>query len=383
MAYSIAAFGEMIGDAVRTDAYARALAAVVEPDSVVLDIGTGTGILSLLACRCGARKVFAVESSDAIHVAREIAAANGYAGRIEFIQGMSTDLSLPEAVDVVVSDLHGVLPLYKRNLVAVADARRRFLKPGGAIIPGRETLWIAAVEATEQYRRITGPWADNAYGLDMSAARRLEVNVFRREVFTPRDLLTSPQCCATLDYATLESPDVRMGARLAVTSAGIAHGLSMWFDSSLYADIGFSNRPGEAQLVFGNAFFPWLEPVPLAVGDLVLVDLRADLIGDDYMWSWDTRVLAGAGADAPKARFSQSHFFGATLSRDRLKKQAGNHTPRLGEEGRIDSLVLALMDGRATLGEIAQKVCERFPHRFSRWQDALPRVAEVSIRYDE
>src|SRR5260221_7971762 len=94
--YDIYSFGRMIQDRVRTDAYAEALRRSVGASSVVLDMGTGVGIWALLACQFGARKVYAVDPNDAIQIAREIAAANGYASKIEFIQDLTTRITLPE-----------------------------------------------------------------------------------------------------------------------------------------------------------------------------------------------------------------------------------------------------------------------------------------------
>src|SRR5690349_17927548 len=110
--YSVRGYGMMLEDTERTDSYARALGRTVLPGSTVLDIGTGTGIMALLACRYGARKVYAVEPDDIIILAREAAAAGGLADRIEFIQDRTTNIFLPERVDVIVSDVHGVLPLH-------------------------------------------------------------------------------------------------------------------------------------------------------------------------------------------------------------------------------------------------------------------------------
>src|SRR6266511_5050393 len=101
--YSLHHHAGMIRDRVRTDAYARALEEVVRPESVVLDLGAGTGILTLLAARAGARRIFAVEHADIIELARELAVANDLADRITFVQGTSTAVTLPEAADVVVS----------------------------------------------------------------------------------------------------------------------------------------------------------------------------------------------------------------------------------------------------------------------------------------
>ena len=147
--YPIDVYGGMIRDKDRTDVYRDALRAAVRPDSVVLDIGTGTGILALLACRFGARKVYAVEHEGIIQLARQAAAANGFADRIEFIQDMSTRINLTEKVDVIVSDLHGALPEYGSSLFSIIDARERFLSPGGCLIPSKDTMWAALASVPE------------------------------------------------------------------------------------------------------------------------------------------------------------------------------------------------------------------------------------------
>src|ERR1044072_3208568 len=150
--YSIFSYGSMIADRPRMDAYARALRQAVRPGSVVLDIGTGTGIFAMLACRFGARQVYAIEPGDAIEVAREAAAANGFSERIEFIQGLSNSVVLPERADVIISDIRGVLPLFQHHLPTIIDARKRLLAPDGILIPRRDSLWAAIVQAPELYK---------------------------------------------------------------------------------------------------------------------------------------------------------------------------------------------------------------------------------------
>jgi len=145
--YSIADYGGMIADHARMEAYAQALRAVVRPESVVVDLGAGTGIFALLACRFGARRVYAIEPNDAIEAAREMARASGCADRIVFLQEVSTRATLPERADIIVSDLRGWLPLFGLHLPSIVDARERFLAPAGTLIPLQDTLWAAVVEA--------------------------------------------------------------------------------------------------------------------------------------------------------------------------------------------------------------------------------------------
>lgn len=379
--YSITGYGEMIGDRVRTDAFADALRQVVKADSVVLDIGTGTGVLALLACKFGARRVYAIEPDDAIQVARQIAVANGYTERIEFIQDLSTQVALPEQADVIVADLGGILPWFRHHIPAIVDARKRFLAPGGVLIPKRDTVWAAATEAPNLYRRLVGPWDENQYGLDMQAARRIVTNTWSKGRVTREQLLVEPQCCAMLDYAIVENRNVRAELSWPVVRAGTGHGLVIWFDSVLIDGVGFSNAPGEPELIYGSVFFPWLTPVRLADEDTVSVTLRADLVGDDHVWSWNTRVLEQGDPSRVKANFEQSTFFGVPLSVAQLRKQQASCVPTLNRDGEIDRLILSSMDGKTPLAEIARKVSDRFPERFTGWKDALTRVGRLSQEY--
>ncbi len=198
--YSVFSYGSMIADRARMDAYVQALRQAVQPGSVVLDIGTGTGIFAMLACRFGARRVYAVEPDDAISVAREAAAANGLSERIEFIQDLSTRVTLPEQVNVIVSDLRGVLPIFQHHLPAIIDARKRLLAPDGILIPQRDSLWAAIVQAPELYKEHASVWEDDIHGLTLISGRRFAINTWRKNRIKPEQMLTEPECLATLDY---------------------------------------------------------------------------------------------------------------------------------------------------------------------------------------
>lgn len=378
--YDLIAYGNMIADRVRTEAYARALRDAIQPDSVVLDIGTGTGLFALLACRFGARHVFAIEPSDAIALARDIARANGFGERITFIQDLSERVSLPEPVDVVVSDIRGVLPLCQRSVLSILDARRRLLAPGGALIPGRDRLMVALVDAPELYEKHSGAWQAPLHGLDMTAALRFVRNTWRTGKTTPEQLLVAPKCWAELDYRTLEDPDAKGSVAWSAQRAGTAYGLGVWFESELAAGVEISNAPDHPELVYGSAFFPLTEPVAIAEGDRIDVSLRADLVGEDYNWSWHTRIRT---ADPPetKADFKQSSFYSAPMPYARLQKRAASHRPTLTEDGEIALLILRLMSEQHTLEHIARQLCARFPARFPDWLTALGLVGTFSVDY--
>jgi protein arginine N-methyltransferase 1 len=384
--YQIADYGAMIADDVRVSAFMRALGQAVKPGAVVVDIGTGTGIFAIMACRLGAHRVYAIEADNVIQLAQEIAAANGCADRIEFIQGFSADVVLPERADVVVSDLAGGLPWYQRHIPSIIDARRRFLAPGGMLIPQRDVAWAAVVDLPDLYARRTRPWSDNGRGLDMEAAHGMVVNTTWNTGRVMRDqMLTEPQRWATLDYAALEEADIHARVTWTVRRPGTGHGLAAGFDRTLSNGIDVSSAPDAVDAIQTVAYhtivFPWPAPIALGTGDVVIVDLDARLVRDDYVWSWKTTVLDRGRPDGDKATFAQSTFFGVPLSRAALRKRAPGYTPCLSEDGRIARLVLGSMGNAAPLDDIARLVSTEFSARFPNPEDALSYVADLSERY--
>lgn len=372
----------MINDHPRMQAYVQALRQAVRPGCVVLDIGSGSGIFSLLACQFGAGHVHAVEPDDAIQVAMLMAQANGYAGRITFHQTLSTAITLPQPADVVISDLRGVLPLFQHHIPAIIDARQRLLAPGGVQIPRCDRLWLALVEDPKRYRPYAEPWLDNEYGLDLSAGQPMVVNTWRKTGASPEQFLAEPRHWATLNYQTVEQTDLAGEIIWKAERRGTAHGLLAWFDAELGDDIGFSNAPGKSELIYGQAFFPLRKPISLEQGDRIQVQLRANLVGSDYVWSWNTKATSGDKANTVKADFSQSTFYGTPLSLGELKRREAGYVPRATPRAEIDRYCLSLVNGTVPLGDIARQVASQFPERFPRWRDALSHVAELCERYD-
>ena len=154
----------MICDRVRTGAFRRAIDAVVRPGDIVLDVGAGSGILSVFAARAGAARVYAVERTSAAVLARELAAANGVAEIVQVIHGDVTDIELPERVDVIVSEWLGGFGIDEGMLAPVIVARDRWLKPGGVMIPRLVMAWAAMVH--DRYlAEMVEFLRDNPYGL--------------------------------------------------------------------------------------------------------------------------------------------------------------------------------------------------------------------------
>lgn len=381
MMYSIRGYGKMIADGVRMNAYARALQESIRPDSTVLDIGAGTGVMSLLACRFGARKVIAIEPSSAIYVARELAAANGMADRIEFIRDLSTNVTLTERADVIVSDLRNVMPLFQQHLPSIVHARERFLSADGHLIPRRDRLWLALVEEFRAFNERSACWTSVEPDVDLDPLRKYLTNLPRKDYCTGEQLLMDSRNWADLDYTRLTSPNVAGSVTAVATRAGVAHGLCLWFETELAPNVGFSTGPGQPKSIYGMWMLPLSSPVELDAGDPISLKVRADLVNKDYIWQWETRVAVAASPETLKADFKQSTFYGAPPAIDEIRKTAADYVPQLNENGRIDLFILSCLENTSSLGDIARQTCGEFPHQFTTWRDALKRVAQIAARY--
>jgi protein arginine N-methyltransferase 1 len=326
--------------------------------------------------------VYAIESGDIIQLARQAAANNGLADHIEFIQGISTRLDLPEKVDVIVSDVRGILPHCEMGLPSIIDARGRFLRSGGRLIPQRDLLWAGLVHAPDAHSEMVGAWKTNGYELDFQMIRDKALNSWRKFRFTCDHLVSEPCCWATLDYRTLASPNTAGQIQWTLDRVTRVHGLALWFDCEVSDGVGFSNSPASpTKQIYGQAFFPWSRPVELSPGDEVSVQIRADLIGGDYVWCWNTDITSRACPSRPLASFRQSTFHGSLLSPARLRKRASAFVPTLNEDGRADCMILQQMADGLPLNQIARNLADQFSRLFPTSQKALDRVGDLSAKY--
>jgi len=380
--YDILAYGRMISSRVRFHAYMEALRTSIKPGSVALDLGCGPGIMALLACKFGARKVYAIEASPIISLAREVAASNGLADKIEFFEGLSTKVTLPEPVNVIVSDLNGILPWHRQHLPSIADARRRFLAPRGVLIPKKEVIWLGIADSESAYAFHTRPWEAD-HGFNMEPARLLGTNTPCMVGLKPDDLLSAPQRALVLDFTQIEEPNSTLEAEFVMSRSGTAYGVLAWFDAALTDEIGFSNGPGCCQSIYQQTFFPWTKPVSLAPGDIVRVKLRCNLVGDDYVFRWNTQVWAQGKRTEVKAKFDQTDFRALLVSQASLQKAEEAFVPHCNGDASVDTFILKAMDGHASVGEIAAALSQSFPEKFQLRSQALDRVARLSQAYSE
>lgn len=262
---------QMLSDKTRVDSFRRAIMETVSPGDVVADIGTGTGILAFFAIQAGARKVYAVEAGPILEVARRTARENGYSDRICFVGGNSTEVELPEPVDVIVTETVGCLAFDEGITAVVNDARRRFLKPGGRMIP--QGLLLKALPVSFARRHPFGFLDRDFYGLETGHLRHLAANT----VFSLRSADLDPvrplaaagdlwainlQTCAPVSYP------VQMKTRCRISSEGRFDGMLVFPEVVLTSGRRIRLLDGErfAATHWEFTFFPNSMPLPVSAG---------------------------------------------------------------------------------------------------------------------
>ncbi|MEM9801663.1 MAG: methyltransferase domain-containing protein [Planctomycetota bacterium] len=278
----------MIQDHARTDAYRRAIEAIA-PGRRVLDVGTGTGILSMFAARAGASHVDAVDSSSIIDVAREIAEDNGLHGRISFHRGRVEDLDLEREYDLVVSEWMGFFGLAELMFESVVDARDRLMKPTGHMLPRHLRLCIAPVDDSHVHQDLgLGLWERPVYGLDFSRLAEVEEQSFITAAcdLKPASLLgpAADVLDLDLDVATVNDFFFTTAATLLVERRGTVHGFGGWFEVDLVPGVTLSCSPFEPQTHWRQSFFP-VRPFPVEEDDKIRLAMNAERteIGDQRL----------------------------------------------------------------------------------------------------
>lgn len=380
--YNLIRYSHMIADEVRMDAHLKALEATVKPGMTVVDLGAGSGIFTLMACKLGASKVYAIDISNAVQVGRQLTRLNGFENQVEWIQQDSKTLDLPEQVDLMITDLRGRMPFLGDNLAVLADARDRFLKPDGILLPNQDQLWIAPAEAPDDHRKAVCPWGGNDFGFDLSPLEYRHAQWWQNGRAEEGQLLSEPVKWTTLDYKTISHSDIDEEVTATVERDAMAHGFFLWFDAEIYPGIGFSGGPGpKPPTVYGSAFFPWKEPVAVKKGDRIRIHLEARLLNGSYLWRWRTKIFSTGEDSQPRFTFDQSTFLADPPSLDQLRKRGHPHVPVLSEQGEIQARSFQLMDGERSLETIANELMTEFPDRFSTYEESLAFIGNLSEKF--
>lgn len=268
----------LLSDPVRVDAYDRALRALIKPGDVVLDVGTGSGILAMLAARHGAARVHAVESGEVADVAEALVRANHLADRVTVHRADLVDMPPVEPVDLILGDWLGRFVVDDQMLDAVAAARA-WARPDTRWCPGEVDLHLGLLASPVP--NLTR-WSIPLRGLDLTPALPLARSQPGVVQARPEVLVAPPTRVHTLTPGDLALPALQ--SLILVTQPSAIFAVLGWFAAHLAPGVTLDSGPGHPTH-WGQIAWP-VPPTPVQPGDVV----RAGVQVDGLHWSWSLHI---------------------------------------------------------------------------------------------
>ncbi|CAN4094471.1 unnamed protein product [Withania somnifera] len=268
---------EMLKDVVRTKTYQNVIYknSFLFKDKVVLDVGAGTGILSLFCAKVGAKHVYAIECSSMADMAQEIVKINGFSDVITVIKGKVEEIDLPvPQVDMIISEWMGYFLLYENMLDTVLYARDKWLVKDGIVLPDKASLYLTAIEDAD-YKEDKIEFWNSVYGFDMSCIRKQAMMEPIVDTVDQNQIVTNCQLLKTMDISKMTSGDTSFTApfKLIAERDDYIHALVAYFDVSFtkcHKLLGFSTGPKSRGTHWKQTVLYLEDVITLCQGEAVL-----------------------------------------------------------------------------------------------------------------
>ena len=303
----------LIADEVRNAAFEAALKTVIRKDeTVVSDIGAGTGLIGLMASKLGAREVNLYEVAEVASVARDIVKANR-ARNCHLMPCHSTEMQDPPRADVVVSETLGNFAFEEDIIETLNDAVKRHLVPGGVVIPGKLAQYVAPVTSDRFHSELTA-WKRVGRGLDLSVAQLMSFNNIYVRTVAPADLLDKGRTARRwdeIDFSVLNKTTRRGDGRWAVEREVTIFGFAAWWVAELVPGVRLSTAPDAPRTHWEQLYFPLMRPIRMQSGETIAVSLRSKSsmrTGTDMAWSVVRTDRAGQQHDRQSMDLSKGYL---------------------------------------------------------------------------
>lgn len=275
----------MLQDAQRTSKFREAVFRCVKAGDIVIDLGTGTGILAIWAAQAGARRVYAIEEMDVAEVAREVIERNGFGETITVLRANSSEVTLPEPADVLIAELVGHFLFEEGMVEAVAGVRQVLLKPGATVIPSRARVFLAPAEMRDDFTEVS--FWDTWKEPDLSVIRSMAADSAYVERLAPEQLLAEPAEVFDVDFRSAGPQNFSASARFRCGRGGRLDALAGWFTLSLGGGVTLGTGPWDAPTHWQQCVFPLERPCPVRAGDMVECSISIEPFVPGCQWRWE------------------------------------------------------------------------------------------------
>ena len=267
----------MVSDRPRTDAFAAAIKEVVKPGDVVIDVGAGTGVLSILAAKAGARRVIGVEKSGMAQYAKELIEQNKLSDRIEIFHGAAENLKIDESADVIISEWLGHMAFVENMFQSVKHVRDIYLKPDGIMLPSSVNLFLAPIDNQDLFYDCgPGFWQKkNIHEINFShlTERELQMGHSSKLKIPDNFLLSDGVSIKKFKTDIAKSGDEWGGdfVDFIIQRDGELNGFVGWFSTELSKNITLDTSPKHPTTHWEQTYFPF-HPIKVKAGQKIRVD---------------------------------------------------------------------------------------------------------------
>lgn len=333
-----------VSDSLRLKQFTAAFRQLIQAGDRCADLGSGTGVLALLALRAGAGHVHCIEGSGIIEIAREMFFRAGLADHVSFHRSRSQQILLPHRMDVLVCDHVGYFGFDYGIISLLRDARSRFLRAGGTVVPRAIRLEVAAADS-ERCLKLGRGWSGDSVPTEFHWLTEYSVNTKHALEAEPEELCSDAAELGRIDLEASCPDFMSWQATVRVKRSGHVNGLCGWFHCELAPGIWMTNSPLAGERIDRpQVFLPFREPVHVRAGEALSITVMARADSDIIAWT----------VQSPDGRDYQAHstWNGKIQSAADLARTLPDHVPRLTREAAAREIVLGYCDGRRTLGEI-------------------------------
>ncbi len=299
----------MLFDKVRNDIYWRVINSLDLEGKVILDIGSGLGILGLMSATKTIKHIYLVDSSPILDITSKVVRKNNLQDRVTCIKDRIENVLLPEKVDIIISVFTGNFLLTEDLLPSLFFARDKYLLPNGKLIPDCAKMMIVPVSAKDYYNKYIDCWSVPLYGIDYSAVRKYAVNTIYSDRLTKNKVkfLSEPVEILELDFMKATEAACRIKEKIEIKVNCELHGFAGWFQAKV-GNEWMSTSPKDKQMHWNQVFLPLDKPLNVREGDIVIFQLIRPEFGD---WTWTVKCN-----DTTQ---TMSTFFSEPLSKSNIR----------------------------------------------------------------
>lgn len=357
----------------RLKLFQQAISQAVRSGDRVLDLGCGTGVLGLMALKAGAAHVDAIDSSDALEIARCAFEKAGFSANCSLYAESTFNVSVTEFADVAVCDHIGYFGFDYGLIGMLADARARLLKPEALLVPCSLDLWLAPVSNQSVCADI-GAWGEIDFA-ELRWVQTLATNTKHAVQIKADDLGAAPALVGSLDLTQEIGPALCLHAEFTITHDCVLYGLAGWFDAELARGIRMNNSPlsNDQTIARSQAYLPFSKPLSVKVGQTLLADVVARPEEDHLAWT--------VSLPAQGVCLRQSTLEAELVNPQGLPRGNQASLPVLNRRGQAKCAVLSWCDGKHDRALMQDKLRRDFADVFPTDESARRFVAATIDGY--